>query len=61
MAVRVNMVNKQYTILRDEYNAESVWDRIKEGRPLKTREWGGNTIIFNPDNVTNVHVEESIR
>jgi hypothetical protein len=61
MAVRVNMVNKQYTILRDEYDPASVWDRIKQGQTFKTKEWGGNEITFNPDNVTNVHQELTIR
>lgn len=53
MAVRVYMVNKQYIELRDEYNAESVWERIKRGEPLQRRQYG-ETVVFNEKNVTNV-------
>jgi hypothetical protein len=60
MAVRVNMVNKQYTILRDEYDPDSVWKRIQKGETFKTRKWSGNEIVFNADNVTNVCQERSI-
>lgn len=60
MAVRIYMTNKQYVELQDEYDPESVWERIKREETFESRRFG-EKVVVNKENVTSVQEVRSFR